>query len=301
MNIMRPPRKHGADTALTALVNSQDNTFTAPKKASDTAPDLDIMHIYLRTCLREKRNIDTRPRVTGMSMSDTAFGCIRSLMAALKYASDFPDLTCKLIVMDDHSDPQFLDEITNITSGPTGQAIKNLQVEVISLSETGQGASLYSQFDHARQHAPGLCYFVEDDYLHDPDAIIKMWQFYKYIWHELQSHCVIYPQEHHFLYHEYYPSYLLAYDDRHWRTMRHATHTLLSHGDIVRQYWGYFENTKYVGIRKKRKKGSENRTTNRLFQKIPGFSPLKPVAAHLQFDETLPPLYNWQEKWDAIK
>jgi hypothetical protein len=125
-----------------------------------------------------------------------------------------------------------------------------------------------------------------------------MIKFYRDIAALTGSHSVTYPQEHNSLYSHHYPSYIVLGDDRHWRSVRHATHTFLTHGKVVDKYWRYFENTKFVGIRKKRKLGSEARTTNNLFKYLPGFSPMRPCAVHLQFEELLPPFYDWRPLWE---
>jgi hypothetical protein len=47
--------------------------------------------------------------------------------------------------------------------------------------------------------------------------------------------------------------------------------------------------------------GSERKTTDRLFDHIPGFSPIPAVAVHLQETHCLPPFFDWKELWDKIK
>lgn len=283
LNMLRIPNLND-ESSIRSLLMAQS------RNDKGFSPDLNSFTIYLRTCLRENRNIDVRPRVTGASVSETAFACIRSLVTSINNAGE--EGTLKLVVLDDHSDAQLLERLRIIV----GDA--HCPVEIIASQTKGQGQSLYQQFELARETDEGLCYFVEDDYLHEPEAIQKIWRFYKYFTNQFQSHSVLYPQEHPVLYENHYPSYVLLGEDRHWRTIEHATHTLITHSDVLRKYWRYFENTKYVGNRKKRKKGSEARTTNRLFRKIPGFSPMKPLAVHLQFEGTLPPLYDWRPLWN---
>lgn len=275
------------DPSVRNMIKAQD------KSSSGFCPEMNQITIFLRTCLRENRNIDARPRVTGESMSNTAFVCIHSLVQSINDA--MPEGRIKLVVMDDHSDPDMLERIKKIV------ASCEAEFEILSIGEQGQGASLYEQFRKAREEERGLCYFVEDDYLHESDAIEKLWRFSKYVADQLKSHCVIYPQEHRILYTHHYPSYILLGDDRHWRTIRHATHTFLTHSDIVREHWADFENTKFVGDPKKRRKGSEDKTTNQLFKKVPGFSPLLPLAVHLQFEGTLPYLYDWRPLCGRVK
>ncbi|MGB4057524.1 MAG: hypothetical protein WBK77_05530 [Alphaproteobacteria bacterium] len=250
--------------------------------------NLDRLVIYLRTCLREKRNIDTRPRCTGVSMTEHSLRCIYSLILS---ANALKDISVELRVLDDHSDETPLAALKNILTHA------QFPVALRTTTEQGQGASLHEQFSMGRMD-DAITYFCEDDFLHEEDGLAVMVKFYQDMARLSGSHLVLYPMEHNSLYSHHYPSYIVAGADRHWRSVRHATHTFLTHGKAVEKYWRYFENTKYVGNRKKRKLGSEAQTTNNLFRFLPGFSPLKPCAVHLQFKELLPPFYDWRALWE---
>ena len=93
---------------------------------------------------------------------------------------------------------------------------------------------------------------------------------------------------------------MLSGQNRRWRTISHATHTFFTHSSIVEKYWKYFDNTKYVGHKEKRHLGSEKQTTDKLFNHIPGFSPIPAVAVHLQSKESLPPFFDWKDIWNSI-
>ncbi|MGH1457036.1 MAG: glycosyltransferase [Alphaproteobacteria bacterium] len=253
------------------------------------------MIIYMRTCIRANRNIDKTARITGVTLEEHTLRCLNSLLKSISHAQNhMTGKTIELIVLDDRSDAEPLNKIKALVETATcPHTIKTTK-------ETGQGNSLHQQFkDSSTQNA--LLYFCEDDYLHEEDAIKTCWEFYDKIMHDMGTHSFIYPQEHPVIYDNLYPSYIVLGSDRHWRTIRNATHTFITHGHIVRDFWDYFENTKYVGVKKKRKLGSEARTTNKLFKHIPAFSPLKPAAVHLQFEETVPPLYDWKNLWESNK
>ena len=257
--------------------------------------NLDQMVIYVRTCIRENRNIDKSKRITGVTLEENTRRCLYSLLRSIDHAiKQQSDRKIKLICLDDHSDDKYREILKNIMSKAS------CEWEFLQTSETGQGPSLHEQFKMG-SHENAIVYFCEDDYLHEIDAIDVCWNFYKKVAQKLETHCVLYPQEHAVLYSDHYPSYIVLGDDRQWRTMRHATHTFITHGQVVSKYWDYFENTKFVGDKKNRKKGSEAHTTNKLFEKIPGFSPMRPAAVHLQFQDTLPPLYDWKPLWEDNK
>ncbi len=285
---------HNASTNNNAQnIGAAHLTMDTPYFTTDA--NLDHMIIYMRTCIRADRNIDTTARITKVNLEENTLRCLRSLVLSIEYAlKNMNEKSIELIVMDDRSDPDCLANIEEVLKPLT------CPYRIETTKETGQGKSLHQQFKDSKSEN-ALAYFVEDDYLHEEDAIKTCWEFYEQITKDLETHCVIYPQEHPVLYDDHYPSYILLGRDRHWRTIRHATHTFITHSHVVRDFWDYFENTKYVGIRKKRKLGSEARTTNKLFKHMPAFSPMRPAAIHLQFEETVPPLYDWKPLWKKMK
>ena len=269
-------------------------TITIPRRHFDKATFSDhnplnynTLSIFYRTCLRKNRNLNQKPRVCGDNNDQLVFSCLNSLIIALeKFKQHYPEIELTFYWLDDHSDPNYYTVLEK-------QLLQSsLSVEIVDLINSGQGQSLHQQFSLARKQN-GLCYFIEDDYLHEEDALIVLYRFYQMLVKQCAVHSMLYMQEAEELYKDQYPSYLLKGEDRHWRTIRHATHSFFIHSYFVDYFWDYFENTKFVGIRRHRKKGSERKTTNRLFLHLPGFAPLKPVAVHLQFEETLPPFYDW--------
>ena len=268
-----------------------NNVDRAPIKGAN----LDRLVIYLRICVRADAQKNRPPNFAATSNADLVSGCARSLIKSINHALQHNVASIKLLVLDDHSDPEYRDQIERLFR----QCLA--ETELRTTRSSGQGASLIEQFDLARSEN-ALCYFCEDDYLHVESAIAGMCGFYRQIVERCDTHLVIHPQEHDFLYTRHiYPSYILIGDDRHWRTISHATHTLFMHSSLVSKHWAYFENTRYVGDRKNRRLGVESRTTNHLFELYPGFAPIPAVAAHMQTLQSLPPLFDWQDLWNSNK
>ena len=254
--------------------------------------NLNDLLVILRTCIREKMDKERPPELTGSSHSELVLRCINSLVAAINHAASNNNVNIKLVVLDDHSDAEQKKNIEKICSKSSAT------VEIRTTREQGQGNSLYEQFQIARD-INGICYFCEDDYLHEETAITEMLRFYRQVADKCNTHLMIHPQEHEFLFTRYvYPSYILLGENRHWRTISHATHTMFTHSTLVATYWDYFENTRYVGDKKNRRLGAESRTTNQLFDHVPGFAPVPAVAAHMQTQTSLPPFFNWRLLWD---
>ncbi|MFK7840366.1 MAG: hypothetical protein AB8B83_08565 [Bdellovibrionales bacterium] len=290
--------RHGAPNILRISNLEKECDSLKPLRTSQYGENqtentnLDSFIVYLRICMRKNRNIDTKARLTKTDIQENTLRCVNSLIKSMNEAKNLGDIN--LMILDDRSDEEALKALQTL--------LKTAQFPFMlkQTDKTGQGESLYEQFCLGKEQN-AITYFVEDDFLHEKDGISSVWAFYKQIYNDFKTHCMIHPQEHCSLHSKYYPSYIIASPDRHWRTIRHATHTLLTHGHIVRDYWRYFENTKYVGVKKKRKRGSEAKTTNKIFNHIPGFAPLQPFAVHLQQEGLLPPYYDWKPLWEANK
>lgn len=273
--------------SVSGLYNS-DNNEPGHKEES-----LDVLFICLRTCLKNNPDKIRPPEITGSGHEELVFRCINSLINSINHAQKNNNGTeIKLIIFDDHSDEEHQKVIENICE-KSGAAW-----EIRTTQSAGQGNSLYEQFQFARTRN-GLCYFCEDDYLHEESAVSEMLRFYKQVFLKCNTHLVIHPQEHEFLFTRYvYPSYILLGENRHWRTISHATHTMFTHSCLVSKYWQYFENTRFVGDKKNRRLGVESRTTNHLFEHVPGFAPVPALAAHMQVQDSLPPFFNWRALWE---
>lgn len=264
------------------------------KYSKNSFENLEQLEICLRTCINDKRAKSKRSELTNVSLEEHLLGCINSLFVSIEAATQ-RGFKINLTVFDDRSSDSVVEKIKQLCGK------LSCEWKIVTTKKTGQGESLYQHFSYAKDKN-ALFYFCEDDYLHETTAIEDMMVFYKGIYGQTASHMLIHPQEHEMLYSQFiYPSYVLPGKNRRWRTISNATHTFFTHSSVVKKYWEYFENTKYVGIKAKRHLGSEKRTTDRLFDHISGFSPVPAVAIHFQAEQCIPPFYDWESLWEKSK
>ncbi|HIF51198.1 MAG TPA: hypothetical protein EYQ42_06710 [Thiotrichaceae bacterium] len=267
------------------------DAFNSPEKFNQS--NLGELTICLRTCINEKRAKGARNELTGVDLEDHLLRCIKSLIQSVQYAHE-NKCKVRLTIFDDRSEKRVIEKIKILCEKST------FDWNIRTTEKSGQGQSLYQNFEYSKERE-GLYYFCEDDYLHAKSAVLEMINFYKKVHSQTGEHMLLYPQEHEIVFGQFnYPSYILYSDTRRWRTISHATHTFFIHSDVVREYWEYFENTKYVGVKEKRHLGSEKKTTDRLFNHILGFSPIPAIAVHLQTKHCLPPFFDWKRLWDSI-
>ncbi|MQX38177.1 hypothetical protein [Roseospira navarrensis] len=265
----------------------------APGPVDSDAPPPPLT-VMVRTCLKGARRTRTHP-VTGEPQETAVLACLGSLVASVNRAAEtgaVPDL--RVEVDDDRSEPEARARIEAV--------LDRLSVPwtLRTPDETLAGPVLHAQFRRAAG-ADRLVYFVEDDYLHEPEAIAALVGFYHQVHRATGGPMMLHPQEQRVLYGRHYPSYLVMGADRRWRTTRHMSHTLFTHGHVVRDHWDCFENTRYVGhpVKKQAHKGAERKTTNRVLDVLPGFCPLPALAGHFQAPELLPPFFDWGRLYET--
>ena len=286
---LQPLRKlmsHDEAGALRAVETLFDGETPAPAPAR--------LRVLLRTCLRENRNVRPHSILPDRPLEQVILGCVASLVSAVNHAARHSGIAdIRLTVSDDRSDPPSRDRLEAVLGGLT------VPWSVETPAATGPGPTLHRQFK-ATAGEDALMYFVEDDYLHEETAITEMVRFYASIRAATGGEIILHPQEQTCLFTRPYPAFILRGEHRRWRTTSHMSHTLMLHGGVVRDQWACFEGTQYVGDRKRRRRGSERQTTNRLFRQVPGFCPLPSLAAHFQNLDTVPPFFDWPALWATV-
>ncbi len=263
-----------------------------PERKSDS--NLDRLKIVVRTCLTEQRNLKkSNGPADGASLVDTVERCLLSLIGSVN-AALLQEIAprVEVIILDDHSDAPYLERIRHLAGRL--KCPWHLQ----TTKSHGQGESLHEHFTMARTE-DALFYFCEEDYLHESRAIYEMWAFYRQVFQSTHRHLILHPQEQESLYkNSHDPAYLVLSPFRHWRSVSNTTHTFFTHSHVVRDFWKYFENTKFMGT-KKRRIASESKTTNLLYRHLPCFVPIPALAGHFQSLECLPAFFDWRTLWNA--
>ena len=269
--------------------------FDQEPPAEGAAPPR-ALTVHLRTCLRGQRRQRVNP-VADCTQEEAVLACVASLVGSVNHLADAGRLDdLRVEALDDRSDADARARIEAVLGRLT------VPWTLETPEETLAGPVMHGQFRRAAG-TERMVYFVEDDYLHLPEALTAMVGFYQQIHAATGGPLLLHPQEQRVMYTHHYPGYVIEGPDRRWRTTQHMSHTLFTHGHVLRDHWDCFENTRYVGHPMKRKahKGAERNTTNRLFNHLPGFSPMPALAAHFQAPGLLPPFFDWRPLFDACR
>jgi hypothetical protein len=246
--------------------------------------------VLLRTCSRVD-SVHGSPRIVDATKDELIASCAASLIRSVERARQaMPELEIAITVVDDHSDPACVDRLKALL---TRSAV---QWEWLPMLErTGNGASLLTSYERARSSCPDLIYFVEDDYLHFPEAILEMVEFFTATSVKLGRDIAVFPCDYADRYRDPYPSYITLGSARYWRSVAHVTGTLMLSRATLEAHWERFVAFGRYGLDPA---VTEDSTINRIFSEVPCFSPMPSLTVHMQGPELMPPFVDWRSAWE---
>ncbi len=216
---------------------------------------------------------------------------LRSLVHSLLVLERANDTTIRLTVVDDHSDKKFLDEIeATFIACP-------FDTKLIKLEEKGNSASMRFCLEYTKEHAREFVYFVEDDYLHEPSALLEMMQSWRIFSRNLGRDTIgLFPVD----YSDFYlpsgilPTRIVKGSQRHWRVSYSTTSTFFLPKSLLLEQWQWFTKNPQNNMH-------EDGSLNVVWQNYATlFSPIPTLAIHLHDEGLLPPFSNWRRLWDTV-
>jgi len=252
------------------------------------------LDVILRTC--QQSLLSKNPmRICGDNREDMVIRCLSSLVNSINRI----EFDVTLTVLDDRSDKEFVGKIQHIMSmccKPT---------KFVALDETGFNNSAYQQFLMASQ-CDDMVYSVEDDYLHEPDAIKTMLEAYNHLYHRFKTDVVLYPFDCPLRYQEgkEEPTMLLYDNVRYWRQCTKTANTIFTHSSVIRDNFSQFSK-----LALEYPKVLEDDTINLIYKRFPDcqesvwcFSPIPSVAYHLSYQNDINTIrtnhLSWQNLWN---
>lgn len=147
--------------------------------------------------------------------------------------------------------------------------------------------ALQSDFD--------LLYFVEDDYIHEDDALIEMIYTYQKIASQLKDELVLCSTDYPYLYVEAENTRNLIGFKKHWRLINQSLCTYLISKQTLQKYWAYYEEMFLNNY------DPYEKPLHELYKKINCFSPMPSLSIHVANVNSiygLSPLKDWIKIWN---
>lgn len=242
--------------------------------------------VALRTCA-SVMNYWGDDRIVDCPKSTVTLTCLNSLLQTMKRSKH------KFVfsIHDDHSGHDVTEKF--------GKMCQENEVYG-ELLNTPQKGNFKSQYEWCKGQDVDYIYCVEDDYLHQPDAIDDMMDMIDCLKNLNNMDYAIFPFNCPHRYMSFqclYPSYIVQGPKQYWRSSLNSTHTFMvskqcfSDNDEIMRYQAY--NWHINGA-------CEDTSINKVWreQKTILFIPMESLAIHITNSSQTEPFFDWQTLWN---
>ena len=302
------------------LSKSGNKSTTIPLGSTKITNKVNSLTIIIRSYTstkvdRSKVMLDqNKDRIFKNSKIEYTLRTINSLIKSCNNAlKDFKNLNIKLLITDDNSSKENLQlikalmsksqlkyKIFNIDKDEFKEIInKNDENgKEISLAMISNMRNILKSVFLTKTEANDLVYFVEDDYLHNENAISEMLFTYEKIASQLEREIFLCPADYPYLYKKVDDARILLGHKRHWRTVNETLITFLTSKKMILKYWENFVSLGTIRHHPMEKKLHE------IYEKEFCLSPIPSLAMHatnINSAYGIPPNYNWKKNWEDNK
>ena len=274
------------------LEKNLDETLSIQGKKSITIPlgQIDIkkkiksVKIILRTCTSELIMDQNKRRLFDCEKNEYTFRTLKSLIRSIKKAKENLNNIKFDIVITDTNSPQ--DDILKIKSLLDRSEINNKFISInlkkfenkikpgYSKAKFSNMANFYNSLLIAKNEDADIIYFVEDDYIHAPNAITEMIFSYEKFSTIFNNDLILLPSDYPYLYTKDDPTKVYLGEKNHWRLVFESLVTFMTSKSLIE-----------MNFKKLEKMGIEwidpwEKPLHEIYKKNPCLSPLPSLAYH---------------------
>ena len=212
--------------------------------------------IIFRSCTNINMLTQSKNRLFDKNKSEYTFRSLNSIIRSLKLAqSVFSKVEFNIIVVDHNSKKDDLEHIKNQlkNSGFENSVISlnvnefvgnikdiNAKSEKVTDNQISNMANIHKSLILAKEKSSDLTYFVEDDYIHQKEAIAEMLSTYERVSSQIKRELILCPSDYPYLYTSIQNTNIFLGLDRHWRRINETLCTFLTSKILLDKYWDKF-------------------------------------------------------------
>ena len=261
--------------------------------------------VIFRSFTKENKLLSqNKKRLFEKQKKEYTFRSLHSICRNINLANKhFKNVNFFLKVIDDNSDLDVKKNLIKICKNNKVKfVIENLDIEInskkINFKDNkrmiAHNCHILQSKEFAKNSNFDLIYFVEDDYLHDHDAIIEMIYAYQKFSTLYKSDIILCPADYPYLYSKYEQTNILIGHKKHWRQTNESLCTYLVSKAILNKYWNYYEDMFLNNY------DPYEKPLHKLYKKVKCFSPMPSLALHLTNINSiygLSPIIDWIKIW----
>ena len=280
--------------------------ITLPLGEVKITRDIDSFLIIFRSFTNENKLLSQNKK--RLFEKDKKEYTLRSLQSICKniinLKKEINDINIFLKIIDDNSKAGVKEQIKNICEKyqinyEMSNLDKNKYEKQMKFSNNermiAHNSHIFDSKTYAINSSFDLIYFVEDDYIHEDDALCEMIYSYQKISSQIKDEVILCPSDYPYLYmNTEYTKNLIGYK-KHWRQVNQSLCTYLISKKTLEKYWSYYEDM-YLNNYEPYEKPLHD-----LYKKINCFSPMPSISVHFTNINSiygLSPLKNWKKLWE---
>ena len=269
------------------------------------------LDVIIKTCTSINLVNQSKERIFGEKKSEYTFRSINSIIKNINFAKKImPNILFRIFVVDHNSNINDLKiiekklihskisyEIINLNIAEFKNKIQkiNQKNEKVGENMFSTMSSIYKSFLLARENCNDLVYFVEDDYIHQDEAISEMLFTYERISSQSKKELIICPSDYPFLYNKVEKTQIFLGNKRHWRTTEETLLTFMISKKLIEKYWKSFENMCQF------ENSPFEKPLHEMYEHELCLSPIPSLAMHCTNINSvfgLPPNFDWKKIWE---
>ena len=214
---------------------------------------ISALTVIFRACTSINMLTQNKKRLFNQNKSEYTFRTINSLIKSLNHAKIyFPLIEFDFVVIDHDSNEQDLNKIKNqlkksnfnnkIISLDLGEFLDeikktNAKNELVTKNQKSNMSNIYKSLLIAQKQCSDLIYFVEDDYLHEKNAIYEMIATYERFASLTNNELFLCPTDYPYLYTKIDPANIFLGASKHWRSIDETLCTFLTSKKMLQKHW----------------------------------------------------------------
>ena len=231
-------------------------SITLPLGETIVSRKVKALTIIYRSCTNVNMLTQNKKRIFDKPKSEYTFRSLNSIILSLNKAKkSFPQIEFNIVIIDYNSKKEHLDQmkkqlqktqfensIISLDINEFKNKIKKINAENKNVTENqiSNMSNIHKSLLIAKNQCRDLMYFVEDDYLHQLDAIQEMIFTYERISSQTKKELILCPIDYPYLYTKINHTNIFLGSTKHWRVVGETLCTFLTSLNILQKHWDKF-------------------------------------------------------------
>ena len=298
--------------SLNEILHSQGKkSIVLPMGETKITRKVKDLTVIFRSCTNINMLTQNKKRLFNKEKSEYTFRSLNSIIVALREAKKhLSDVSFNIIIVDHNSKEKDINQLKNQLNNSTFKnsfislnvdefknSIKktNEKNQNVTDNQMSNMANIHKSLLFAKDHCEDLVYFVEDDYLHEKNAITEMIFTYERLASQTNKEIILCPTDYPYLYTKADPTFVFLGSARHWRVVNETLCTFLTSTIILNNNW-----EKFTSMCKFEHYPFE-KPLHELYKSEYCFSPIPSLALHCTNVNSifgLSPTMDWKKVWE---